>query len=199
MKVNFLIRNKLLIISVLASILNLGMLINIAEAKPNPRNRKPKANKVKVTNIKIPENKFSILHSNSSRSAKKINHNHRLKQQYNSKQSKNNLNIPLKKSSLIANSFAGQASWYGPQFHGRPTASGEIYNQNALTAAHPELEFGTQVKVTNVNNGRSVVVKINDRGPFVSDRIIDLSAAAARSLGMISSGVAPVRITILGQ
>ncbi len=107
--------------------------------------------------------------------------------------------IPLNKPTLIANVFNGQASWYGPGFHGRLTANGEVYNQEALTAAHPSLEFGTQVEVTNLNNGRSVVVTINDRGPYAGGRIIDLSAAAARTLDMISSGVAPVEVTILGQ
>lgn len=99
----------------------------------------------------------------------------------------------------IANSFGGRASWYGPGFHGRLTANGEVYNQNAMTAAHPSLEFGTKVEVTNLNNGRSVVVRINDRGPYAGGRVIDLSAAAARSLNMIHSGVAPVQVNILGR
>lgn len=93
----------------------------------------------------------------------------------------------------------GQASWYGPGFHGRQTANGEQFNQNALTAAHPSLPFGTKVKVTNVNNGLSVVVRINDRGPFVRGRIIDLSAGAARIIDLVRSGVAPVRLEILGR
>ena len=107
--------------------------------------------------------------------------------------------IPLRNQPLIAKSFSGKASWYGPGFHGRLTANGERYNQNAMTAAHKYLRFGTRVKVTNLNNGRSVIVRINDRGPFAKGRVIDLSAAAARSLNMIHSGVAPVRVTILGQ
>ncbi len=93
----------------------------------------------------------------------------------------------------------GIASWYGPGFHGRKTASGEKFNQNALTAAHRSLPFGTRVKVTNLNNGRSVVVRINDRGPFTRGRIVDLSAGAARAIGLKSSGTAPVRIQILGR
>ena len=93
----------------------------------------------------------------------------------------------------------GMASWYGPGFHGRRTANGEVYNQNALTAAHRSLPFGTKVRVTNVNTGSSVIVRINDRGPFAGGRVIDLSAAAARVIGMIRSGVAPVRIEILGR
>ncbi|NJK99168.1 MAG: septal ring lytic transglycosylase RlpA family protein [Spirulinaceae cyanobacterium SM2_1_0] len=94
---------------------------------------------------------------------------------------------------------SGMASWYGPGFHGRRSASGERFNQNALTAAHRTLPFGTQVRVTNVNNGRSVVVRINDRGPFVGGRVIDLSRAAASSIGMLGSGVAPVRVEVLGR
>lgn len=96
-------------------------------------------------------------------------------------------------------SLNGFASWYGPGFHGRRSASGERFNQNALTAAHRSLPFGTKVRVTNKRNGRSVVVRINDRGPHVRGRIIDLSAAAARTLGVMQSGVAPVRVEVLGR
>ncbi|HTO58412.1 MAG TPA: septal ring lytic transglycosylase RlpA family protein [Pseudomonadales bacterium] len=92
----------------------------------------------------------------------------------------------------------GTASWYGPGFHGNPTSSGEIYDQNDLTAAHQTLPLGTRVAVTNLRNGRSVEVRINDRGPFVDDRIIDLSHAAARSLGIIGPGTALVRVEVLG-
>lgn len=95
--------------------------------------------------------------------------------------------------------ITGIASWYGPGFHGNRTATGEIYNQNAMTAAHKSLPFGTNVLVTNLNNGRSVVVRINDRGPFVRGRVIDLSAAAARVLGMMDSGIAPVKVDVLGN
>ncbi|WP_281347184.1 septal ring lytic transglycosylase RlpA family protein [Thermosulfurimonas marina] len=91
----------------------------------------------------------------------------------------------------------GLASWYGPGFHGRRTASGEIYNMYAFTAAHKTLPLGTYVLVTNLKNGRRVVVRINDRGPFVPGRIIDLSYAAARALNMVEDGVVPVRITVL--
>lgn len=107
--------------------------------------------------------------------------------------------MPERNQSLIANSLSGEASWYGPGFHGRLTANGERYDQNAMTAAHKTLKFGTKVKVTNLNNGKSVTVRINDRGPFIDGRIIDVSAAAARSLDMMNSGVAPVRVDILGQ
>lgn len=98
----------------------------------------------------------------------------------------------------VLSRFRGWASWYGPGFHGNRSASGEPYNQNALTAAHRSLPFGTRVRVTNLNTGVSVIVRINDRGPFVRGRIIDLSAAAARMLGMMGSGVAPVSIEVLG-
>jgi rare lipoprotein A len=93
--------------------------------------------------------------------------------------------------------MTGIASWYGPGFHGNRSASGERYNQNAMTAAHRSLPFGTKVQVTNLRNGRSVVVRINDRGPFIRGRVIDLSAAAARVLGLMQSGTAPVQIDVL--
>ncbi len=91
----------------------------------------------------------------------------------------------------------GVASWYGHPFHGCPTASGEIYDMDGLTAANKELPLGTRVRVTNLENGREVEVVINDRGPFVKNRIIDLSRAAARELKMIGQGTALVRIDIL--
>lgn len=88
----------------------------------------------------------------------------------------------------------GIASWYGPRFHGRRTASGERYNMNDLTAAHRTLPFGTLVEVRNVRNGRSVVVRINDRGPYSKNRVIDLSFAAAREIGAVLPGTAPVEL-----
>jgi rare lipoprotein A len=92
----------------------------------------------------------------------------------------------------------GIASWYGPGFHGRTAANGEIYNQNALTAAHPTLPFGTVVEVTRTDgSGGSVQVRITDRGPYVGQRIIDLSRAAARALDMVDAGIVPVRVTIV--
>ena len=94
---------------------------------------------------------------------------------------------------------SGLASWYGPGFHGRRSASGEVFNQNAMTAAHRTLPFGTRVRVTNVNNGRQVIVRINDRGPFSGGRVIDLSAGAAGSIGLRSAGVGPVQIEVLGN
>lgn len=87
---------------------------------------------------------------------------------------------------------SGLASWYGLPFHGRRTASGERFDMNQLTAAHPWLPFGTRVLVRNPGNGRSVVVRINDRGPFKRGRIIDLSHAAARAIGLLSAGVQSV-------
>jgi Lytic transglycolase len=88
----------------------------------------------------------------------------------------------------------GVASWYGPGFHGNLTASGEVYNQHALTAAHPTLPLGTPVEVTNLANGKSVRVRITDRGPFVRGRAIDLSHGAAQKLGMVKVGLSRVRI-----
>ena len=91
----------------------------------------------------------------------------------------------------------GLASWYGPGFHGKRTANGEIYNQYALTAAHRSLPLGTRVKVTNRTSGQAVAVRINDRGPFVDGRIIDLSFAAAKRIGVYGPGTALVRIEVL--
>ena len=91
----------------------------------------------------------------------------------------------------------GIASWYGPGFHGRTTANGETYDMNAMTAAHKTLPFDTVVEVRNRDNGRRARVRINDRGPFVRGRIIDLSRAAAQAIGMIGPGVARVEITVV--
>ena len=87
-----------------------------------------------------------------------------------------------------------KASWYGPKFHGRMTANGEIYDQMAFTAAHKRLSFGTLLKVTNTKNGRSVIVRINDRGPYIEGRDLDLSKGAAIELGMLRKGVARLKI-----
>ncbi|MGB7374819.1 septal ring lytic transglycosylase RlpA family protein [Pontixanthobacter sp.] len=91
----------------------------------------------------------------------------------------------------------GVASYYGKRFHGRRTANGERFNMHAMTAAHKTLPFGTKVRVTNRRNGESVVVRINDRGPFTRGRTIDLSRAAAKEIGLISSGHARVEIDIV--
>lgn len=92
----------------------------------------------------------------------------------------------------------GTASWYGKKFHGRPTSNGETYNMYAMTAAHKTLPLGVDVRVTNRRNKRSIVVRINDRGPFVAGRIIDLSYSAAKQLGIVAQGTAPVEIVALG-
>lgn len=91
----------------------------------------------------------------------------------------------------------GTASYYGIPYHGRQTASGEVYDMNELTAAHPRLAFGTRVKVTDLTTNRSVIVRINDRGPFVKGRIIDLSQAAATELQMIRRGLTEVKLEIV--
>jgi rare lipoprotein A len=96
------------------------------------------------------------------------------------------------KSITISAERCSSASWYGPGFHGRRTANGETFNQNSLTAAHKHLPFGTRVRVTNKYNGRSVIVRINDRGPFIGGRALDLSKEAAARISMIGSGHAPV-------
>lgn len=93
----------------------------------------------------------------------------------------------------------GEASWYGKKFHGRTTASGEIYNMYKLTAAHRTLPFGTLVEVTHFENGKKVVVRINDRGPSIRRRIIDLSYAAAEQIDMIAQGIARVRIEVIAK
>jgi rare lipoprotein A len=91
----------------------------------------------------------------------------------------------------------GQASWYGPGFYGGRTANGERFTRGTLTAAHRHLPFGTKVRVTNLWNGRSAVVRINDRGPFHGNRVIDLAHGAADALGVTSSGIAQVRLEVL--
>ena len=98
----------------------------------------------------------------------------------------------------VGESFNGRASWYGPNFHGKKTSNGEIYSMWQMTAAHKTLPMNTVVKVTNKTNGRSVVVRVNDRGPFVNTRIIDLSKKAATELDMLKSGTAMVKLEILG-
>ncbi len=96
-------------------------------------------------------------------------------------------------------SFSGTASWFGERFHGKRTASGERFDMHAMTAAHRELPFGTVLRVTNKNNHRTVVVRVNDRGPYRKRRIIDLSYAAAGRLGMRVSGTAPVMVEVVGS
>lgn len=91
----------------------------------------------------------------------------------------------------------GLASWYGDEFQGDPTASGEPFNMNALTAAHPDLPLGTKIRVTNLKNDRSLILRINDRGPYIPGRFLDVSRAAARLLGFAEAGKAHVRIQVL--
>ncbi len=106
--------------------------------------------------------------------------------------------VPLKKDTKwIGYTQSGKASYYASKFHNRKTASGERYNQFSNTAAHKKLPFGTKVKVTNVKNGKSVTVKINDRGPFVRGRIIDLSRSAFKRIANLDSGVINVKIEVV--
>ncbi len=102
-------------------------------------------------------------------------------------------NTPVK----VAQILTGPASWYGPKFHGRLTANGERFNMDDLTAAHRTLPFGTRVRVTNEATGKAVTVRINDRGPFHGNRVIDLSREAAKAIGLMSRGVANVKIEVL--
>jgi rare lipoprotein A len=103
--------------------------------------------------------------------------------------------VPLQASGAAE----GLASYYGHGFHGRRTASGQRFDQRAMTAAHRTLRFGTKVRVIHAGNGRSVVVTINDRGPFIRGRVIDLSRAAAHRLGMLGAGIAPVHLEVVGD
>ena len=103
----------------------------------------------------------------------------------------------LAKTSLLTTK--GKASWYGEEQHGQKTASGDVFDKQAFTAAHRKLPLGSVVRVTNVSNGRSVLVQVNDRGPFVENRIIDLSYVAANRLGMVRQGVAPVKVDVLAM
>ena len=95
--------------------------------------------------------------------------------------------------------WQGVASWYGPDFHGRPTANGEVYDMYSLTAAHPSLPMGSLVRISNPATGQSLIVRINDRGPFIANRVLDLSYAAARRLGALGDGVIPVRLRVLEE
>ena len=93
----------------------------------------------------------------------------------------------------------GNASWYGADFHGRRTANGEVYNMNAISAAHPTLPLPSYVRVTNLANHRSIVVRVNDRGPFRNDRVIDVSVRVAKLIGIYERGVAQVRVEYVGR
>ena len=103
----------------------------------------------------------------------------------------------LKRPAAVVQVLRGQASWYGPGFYGNRTASGEVYRPGTMTAAHRTLPFGTRVRVTNLWNGRTAVIRINDRGPFVDHRVIDLGQGAASQLGLTASGIADVKLEVL--
>lgn len=105
--------------------------------------------------------------------------------------------LPPPTPAVMGAAEVGVASWYGHPYHGRRTSNGEVYDMDEMTAAHLSLPFGTRVRVTNLDNGRSTEVRINDRGPFVNDRIIDLSRAAARQISMIGPGTAKVRVEVI--
>jgi peptidoglycan lytic transglycosylase len=103
--------------------------------------------------------------------------------------------VPIATEEVV--SELGLASWYGEECQGNPTASGEVFDMNGLTAAHRSLPLGTKIKVTNLRNNRSLVVKVNDRGPFIQSRFLDLSMAAAKKLGFFGAGVAKVRAEVV--
>ncbi len=108
--------------------------------------------------------------------------------------------LPSKSASYsVGHREKGVASWYGPGFHGRTTSSGEVYDMHGMTAAHRTMPFGTRIRVKNRENGRVVNVKVNDRGPFIKGRTLDLSLGAAKVLGMVESGVVPVEIRVIGR
>ncbi len=106
---------------------------------------------------------------------------------------------PTRAPGTVVMTTSGTASWYGPKFHGRTTASGEPFDMHDLTAAHRTLPFGTLARVTNAANNRSVVVRINDRGPFHGKRVIDLSRKAARAIGLMRRGVGRVTVEVLNR
>ncbi len=107
--------------------------------------------------------------------------------------------FPLSSGSVENYPQYGKASWYGGKFHGRKTASGVRFNKHRYTAAHKKLPFGTIIRVINLRNGKDVYVRINDRGPFVSERIVDISRAAAEAIGLKKRGVARVRLEVVSR
>ena len=106
-------------------------------------------------------------------------------------------NPKLKLVPEVVQVITGEASWYGPGFYGNRTANGEVYRRGTMTAAHRTLPFGTKVRVTNLWNGRMAVIRINDRGPFIDHRVIDLGHGAASDLGLTASGIAQVKLEVL--
>lgn len=200
MIINYLKNSKFLVISAFLTISNIILITSVAQAQPKNKSLKFSIeSKSQITSLNPRENRSLDFNLLLSRSFSRQTEDRNFEQQNDFELSEIKQTIPLGNQPLIASSFGGKASWYGPGFHGRLTANGERYNQNAMTAAHRNLRFGTRVKVTNLNNGRSVILRINDRGPYIKGRVIDVSAAAARSLGMIHSGVAPVKVTVLGR
>ena len=110
------------------------------------------------------------------------------------KQKQKNKKSSFNKSKKV---YKGISSYYGPKFHGKLTANGEIFDMYGVTAAHKELPFNTTVRVTNENNGKSILIRINDRGPYVGNRILDCSFGAAKKLGFVGEGTAPVKIEVI--
>ena len=110
------------------------------------------------------------------------------------KQKQRNKKLSFNKSKKV---YKGISSYYGPKFHGKLTANGEIFDMYGVTAAHKELPFNTTVRVTNENNGKSILIRINDRGPYVGNRILDCSFGAAKKLGFVGDGTAPVKIVVI--
>ncbi|ABI47021.1 septal ring lytic transglycosylase RlpA family protein [Synechococcus sp. CC9311] len=104
---------------------------------------------------------------------------------------------PNPPKTMVVSTSTGEASWYGPGFFGNRTANGEVFRPGTMTAAHRTLPFGTKVKVTNLRNGKETIVRINDRGPFSGHRVIDIAHGAAHHLGLVSSGIAQVRLEVL--
>ncbi|SFV55265.1 Rare lipoprotein A precursor [hydrothermal vent metagenome] len=122
------------------------------------------------------------------------------KQMSNSTPADENISKKAKDSMAPASKVEiGIASYYADIFHGKPTASGELYDRDAFTAAHPTLAFGTQVRVTELKNNKSVIVTINDRGPHVKNRVIDLSYVAAKSIGLVIAGVTKVKVETISD
>ncbi len=170
----------------------------VAKAKTVSSAKVQKPAKVAKAKVKKPAAEQSA--SAPPKAKKKVAHKAKAKATAKVASAPKKSKAKVAKASSGGSSFqSGVASWYGGNFHGRKTANGETYNMNALTAAHKTLPFGTKVRVTNTRNGGSVVVRINDRGPFIAGRVIDLSRAAASQIGVTSSGVAPVKLAILGR
>jgi len=138
---------------------------------------------------------FASCSSNVRFSSESVLNSSKVRESMNN--SGNNSILKLGEKVSIGEKFNGKASYYADKYHGRMTANGEIFDMNKISAAHKTLPFGTKLLVTNLSNGKSVVVKINDRGPFISGRIIDLSKEAAKKIDMIKSGIAEVELEVI--